>query len=92
MEHFEYCFHFLHSAVYMGKSSCILFSTIQYLFFLAFALKRGLLTAKAGRPDINRSGNLILRMGLDGRLCLALRPPGFTKNRGEIFKLGVWIP
>lgn len=51
----------------------------------AWALKRGLLTAKAGRPDINRAANMIMRMGLDGRLCLALRPPGFTKNR-EIWK------
>ncbi|CAC5357020.1 Guanine nucleotide-binding protein-like 1,Large subunit GTPase 1 homolog [Mytilus coruscus] len=51
----------------------------------AFAIKRGMITAKAGRPDIHRSANLILRMGLDGRLCLALRPPGFTQNR-DIWK------
>lgn len=47
----------------------------------AWALRRGLITAKAGRPDIHRSANQILRMGLDSKLCVALRPPGFTKNR-----------
>jgi ribosome biogenesis GTPase A len=44
----------------------------------AWAIKRGFLTAKACRPDIYRAANHILRLALDGRINLSLRPPGFT--------------
>lgn len=44
----------------------------------AWALKRGYLTAKASRPDTYRAANELLRMALDGRLCLGLRPRGFS--------------
>lgn len=39
-----------------------------------WALKRGFLTAKAARPDTFRAANNILRMALEGRLCLFLLP------------------
>lgn len=47
----------------------------------AWAEKRGFLTAKAGRLDVYRAANNLLRMALDGRICLSLKPPGFTKQR-----------
>ncbi|OWF39484.1 guanine nucleotide-binding protein-like 1 [Mizuhopecten yessoensis] len=49
----------------------------------AWAEKRGFITAKSGRPDLHRAANNLLRMGLDGRLCLCLRPPGYTDNKGH---------
>jgi len=52
------------------------------VIFLAWALKRGFLTAKACRPDVYRAANHILRLALDGRINLSLRPPGFTANKG----------
>lgn len=63
----------LHSEDY--RSLCIRSS--------AWALKRGYLTAKAGRPDVYRAANALLRMALDGRLCLCLRPPNFTAQKGK---------
>lgn len=52
---------------------------------LAWALKRGFLTAKASRPDMYRAANHILRLALDGRINLYLRPPGFTAAKGTLF-------
>ncbi|XP_053622721.1 guanine nucleotide-binding protein-like 1 [Plodia interpunctella] len=46
-----------------------------------WAKKRGYLTAKAARLDTYRAANSILRMALDGKICLWLRPPGFTEER-----------
>lgn len=63
---------------------------IQYLtyyqtfFFPAWALKKGFLTAKAARPDAYRAANHLLRMALIGRICLCLRPPGYTADEGKI--------
>lgn len=39
------------------------------------------MTAKAGRPDVHRAANELLRMALNGRLCLSLKPKNFTKDR-----------
>jgi hypothetical protein len=47
----------------------------------AFALKRGFLTAKAARPDTYRAANSILRMALDGKITLSLRPKGFKEKQ-----------
>uniref|UniRef100_A0A2S2Q9F2 Guanine nucleotide-binding protein-like 1 n=1 Tax=Sipha flava TaxID=143950 RepID=A0A2S2Q9F2_9HEMI len=44
----------------------------------SWAIKRGFITAKAGRPDTYRAANNLLRMALDGKISLALRPIGFT--------------
>lgn len=48
----------------------------------AWAIKRCFLTAKTGRPDYYRAANSILRMALDGKLTLTLRPVGY----GDCFK------
>lgn len=48
-----------------------------------WAKKRSYLTAKAARLDTYRAANSLLRMALDGRICLWLRPPGFTENRDK---------
>ncbi|KAF9406178.1 hypothetical protein HW555_013361 [Spodoptera exigua] len=50
-----------------------------------WAKKKGYLTAKAARLDTFRAANSLLRMALDGRICLWLRPPGFAENR-EIYE------
>ncbi|CAF2099599.1 unnamed protein product [Rotaria magnacalcarata] len=47
----------------------------------AWSIKRGFLTAKACRPDVYRAANHILRLALDGRINLYLRPPGFTADK-----------
>lgn len=46
-----------------------------------WALKRGFLTAKAGRPDTFRASNNILRMALEGKIALTLRPPEYLANK-----------
>ncbi|XP_050293390.1 guanine nucleotide-binding protein-like 1 [Anthonomus grandis grandis] len=46
-----------------------------------WAKKRGYLTAKAARLDSYRAANSLLRMALDGKICLCLRPPGYTKEK-----------
>jgi len=56
-----------------------------------WAIKRGFITARAGRPDTYRAANHLLRMTLSGKICLALRPLGFTANKSininfKIFK------
>jgi len=54
----------------------------MYIYYAAWALKRGFLTAKAARPDVYRAANNILRVALEGRLCLCLCPPGYTLHQG----------
>ncbi|XP_038220304.1 guanine nucleotide-binding protein-like 1 [Zerene cesonia] len=51
-----------------------------------WAKKRGYLTAKAARLDTYRAANSILRMALDGKICLWLRPPNFTDEREKFEK------
>ncbi|CAG9764541.1 unnamed protein product [Ceutorhynchus assimilis] len=45
-----------------------------------WAKKRGYLTAKAARLDSYRAANSILRMALDGKICLCLRPQGYLEK------------
>lgn len=47
----------------------------------AFALKRGFVTAKAARPDTYRAANSILRMALDGKITLSMKPRGFHDKK-----------
>ena len=47
----------------------------------AWAEKRGYMTARSNRPDIARASNHIMRMALEGRLTLCLRPPGFESDK-----------
>ncbi|KAI1286144.1 Guanine nucleotide-binding protein-like 1 [Halotydeus destructor] len=50
----------------------------------AWAIKRGLLTAKAARPDVYRAANHILRMALDGRtICLCFYPEDYVRNKAQ---------
>lgn len=44
----------------------------------AWADKRGYKTAKASRSDSYRAANSLLRLAVDGRLCLCMRPPGYS--------------
>ncbi|KAJ8951266.1 hypothetical protein NQ318_008169 [Aromia moschata] len=46
-----------------------------------WAKKRGYLTAKAARLDSYRAANSILRMALDGKICLCLRPPAYSARK-----------
>lgn len=48
-----------------------------------WAKKRGYFTAKAARYDQYRAANHLLRMALDGKICLCLRPPKYSQNEGE---------
>ncbi|XP_064616959.1 guanine nucleotide-binding protein-like 1 [Liolophura sinensis] len=52
-----------------------------FLICHAWAEKRGFMTAKAARPDVYRAANNILRMTLEGVLCLYFRPPGYTAKK-----------
>ncbi|KAK3571878.1 hypothetical protein QTP86_020566 [Hemibagrus guttatus] len=49
----------------------------------AWAERRGYKTAKAARNDAYRAANSLLRLAVDGRLCLCLRPPGYTQNKDK---------
>lgn len=61
----------------------------------AYALKKGWLTAKAGRPDVNRAGNYILRMLAEGRIRWAFWPPGTPADTVAAHQdapgAGIWI-
>lgn len=46
-----------------------------------WAKKRGYLTAKAARLDSYRAANSLLRMALDGKICLCLWPPGYSDKK-----------
>lgn len=51
-----------------------------------WAKKRGFVTARAARLDSYRAANSILRMALDGKICLCLRPPGFSSQKRNYFR------
>lgn len=44
----------------------------------AWAFKRGFRTAKAARLDVFRAANNILRLAVEGRIVLAMTPPGYV--------------
>ena len=46
-----------------------------------FSEKRGYVTARSNRPDVARAANHIMRMALEGKLSLALRPPDYNKDK-----------
>lgn len=52
------------------------------LCFSAWAERRGYKTAKAARNDVYRAANSLLRLAIDGRVCLCLRPPGYSCLKG----------
>lgn len=43
---------------------------------------RGYVTAKAARLDTYRAANSLLRLAVDGRLVLSIKPPGFFETYG----------
>ncbi|XP_051576517.1 guanine nucleotide-binding protein-like 1 isoform X1 [Myxocyprinus asiaticus] len=49
----------------------------------AWAERRGYKTAKAARNDVYRAANSLLRLAIDGRLCLCLQPPGYSQSKDE---------
>ena len=50
--------------------------------FSGWAKKRGFYTAKAARLDSYRAANHLLRMALDGKICVCLYPPGYSSKKG----------
>jgi ribosome biogenesis GTPase A len=54
----------------------------------SWALHRGFLTARSGRPDVYRAANHLLRMALDGRtLCMAFYPPDYLSQKKSHWEL-----
>ncbi|XP_012282012.1 guanine nucleotide-binding protein-like 1 [Orussus abietinus] len=49
----------------------------------AWACKRNYMTAKAARLDTYRAANSLLRMALEGKICLFVFPPGWTANKAK---------
>ncbi|KAH9044559.1 P-loop containing nucleoside triphosphate hydrolase protein [Lactarius pseudohatsudake] len=60
----------------------------------AYANKRGWVTAKAGRPDVNRAGNAILRFLAEGKIKWAFWPPGYDESHipDTNAGYGIWVP
>ncbi|XP_077986081.1 guanine nucleotide-binding protein-like 1 [Glandiceps talaboti] len=49
----------------------------------AWSEKRGFLTAKAARNDAYRAANNILRLAVEGRLIMCMRPPDYTNEKAK---------
>lgn len=62
----------------------------------AYAEKKGWVTAKAGRPDVNRAGNAILRALAEGRIRWAFWPSEAAIQSNSVAELekglGIWMP
>ena len=54
-----------------------------YTICQAWAEQRGFFTSRASRPDTFRAANEILRMALEGVICLYFAPPNFQKSNYE---------
>ena len=53
--------------------------------FLAFAYGKRFYTAKAGRLDVARAANYLLRMVVNGDLVVSFKPKGFfTDSNSEL--------
>ncbi|PPR02699.1 hypothetical protein CVT26_009802 [Gymnopilus dilepis] len=60
---------------------------------IAYADAKGWVTAKAGRPDIHRAGNAILRSLAEGRIKWGFWPPDtLPPDNEENHGNGIWIP
>ncbi|KAF7784104.1 hypothetical protein Agabi119p4_269 [Agaricus bisporus var. burnettii] len=63
---------------------------------IAYANVKGWVTAKAGRPDIHRAGNAILRAVAEGRISWGFWPPGtpldIISQQSTEPDAGIWIP
>ena len=49
---------------------------------LAWAYKRGFMTAKSGCPDVHRAANNILQLSVQGKLNMYMLPVNFNSNYG----------
>ncbi|KIK96377.1 hypothetical protein PAXRUDRAFT_10847 [Paxillus rubicundulus Ve08.2h10] len=61
---------------------------------IAYAEKKGWVTAKAGRPDIHRAGNAILRLVAEGKIPWAFWPPGGPSSVADANAYdgnGIWL-
>lgn len=52
-----------------------------------WAIKRDFRTARAARLDTYRAANSLLRMALEGKICLYIYPPNWTVDKGIILFL-----
>jgi len=57
----------------------------------AYADVKNWVTAKAGRPDVNRAGNAILRALAEGRVRWAFWAPGTNASKLDETGDGIWI-
>ena len=48
-----------------------------------WAIKRGFMTKRAARPDVARAANHLLRLILEGRISLYLRPPNYKEEESK---------
>lgn len=49
----------------------------------SWASKRNFVTARTARLDSYRAANSLLRMTLEGKICLYVYPPDWTINKGN---------
>lgn len=50
----------------------------------SWAAKRNYMTAKGAKFDTYRAANSILRMALEGKICLFVYPPRWATNQGNV--------
>lgn len=56
-----------------------------------WALKRNFVTARTGRLDSYRAANSILRMALEGKICIYVYPPQWVDNIGNCYRLKIRV-
>lgn len=49
-----------------------------------WAIKRNYVTARTARWDSYRAANSLLRLSLEGKICLHIYPPNWTEDKGII--------
>lgn len=64
----------------INRSSDTTSSSSIFYICEEFAKKSGFFTSKAGRPDIYRAANFILRQVIDGKILISWAPPGFEEK------------
>lgn len=66
-----------------GEKSCEGLEWSAYDICEGWAIKRGFMTKRAARPDVARSANHLLRLSLEGRISLYLRPPNYKREEAK---------
>ncbi|KAJ7446495.1 hypothetical protein B0H11DRAFT_2084984 [Mycena galericulata] len=59
---------------------------------IGYADAKGWVTAKAGRSDVHRAGNAIMRAVAEGRIAWAFWPPDTNVADETTDGMGIWIP